>query len=124
MDQFAEIKELDGGVAYFKFLQGATGQTFQNIFTEFQNLVSKPNVTKMIVDVEMKDAWGKDIQEVWLQTGSAADAAGIKRWGVVTAETSKTMTISFLIKGGKERNRSYETYVGSSLDDVVAWIHS
>lgn len=124
MSELAESKTIDDNVAYFRFNSGATAETFQEIFPEFKAKVSDPKIDKMIVDVQMDDAWGKDIQSVWLQTGEVADQAGIKRWGVVTVEPSKKMTIQYLIKGGKERNRSYDTFVSDSLDEVRNWITS
>ncbi|NBB90361.1 MAG: hypothetical protein GVY23_04030 [Spirochaetes bacterium] len=124
MSDLTESKIMDGNIAYFKFNKGAGAEDFQQLFPDFQTKVQDPSVDKMIVDVQMDDAWNKSIQEIWLQTGKVADDAGIKRWGVVTAEPGKTMTINFLIKGGKERNRSYETYVSENLDDVLKWIRS
>lgn len=124
MSDLTESKIMDGSIAYFKFNKGAGAEDFQQLFPDFQAKVQDPKVDKMIVDVEMEDAWGKSIQDIWLQTGKVADDAGIKRWGVVTAESGKMMTINFLVKGGKERNRSYETYVSEDLDDVLKWIRS
>jgi hypothetical protein len=124
MSQFAESKIIDGKIAYFRFNKGAGPETFAEIFPDFQAKVNSPAVDRMIVDVQMGDAWGKDIQDTWLQTGKVADAAGITRWGVVTAEPSKRMTIEFLVKGGKERDRTYDAFVSDSLDDVLAWIRS
>ncbi len=124
MADATESKIMDGNIAYFRFNKGATAEDFQKIFPDFQAKVQDPKVDKMIVDVQMDDAWGRDIQDIWLQTGKAADDAGIKRWGVVTAEPSKEMTINYLIKGGKERNRSYSTHVSESLDNVLEWIRT
>lgn len=124
MSDLTESKIIDGNIAYFRFNKGAGPEDFQKIFPDFQAKVQDPNVDKMIVDAQMDDAWGRDIQEIWLQTGAAADAAGIKRWGVVTKEPTKKMTIEFLIKGGKERNRRYETSVSDSLDTILEWIRS
>ena len=124
MSDLTESKIMDGNIAYFKFNKGAGADDFQQLFPDFQAKVQDPSVDKMIVDVQMEDAWGKSIQDIWLQTGKVADDAGINRWGVVTAEPGKTMTINFLIKGGKERDRSYETYVSEDLDDVLKWIRS
>ena len=124
MSDLTESKIMDENIAYFKFNKGAGADDFQQLFPDFQAKVQDPSVDKMIVDVQMEDAWGKSIQDIWLQTGKVADDAGVKRWGVVTAESGKTMTINFLIKGGKERNRSYETYVSEDLDDVLKWIRS
>jgi uncharacterized protein YcnI len=122
MADMTESKIIDGNIAYFRFNKGATAEDFKTLFPDFQAKVQDPKVDKMIVDVQMDDAWGRSIQDIWLQTGQVADEAGIKRWAVVTAEPSKEMTINYLIKGGKERNRSYETHVSESLDKVLAWI--
>ena len=124
MSDLTESKIMDGNIAYFKFNKGAGPEDFQRIFPDFKAKVEDPKVDKMIVDVQMDDAWGKDVQETWLQTGATADQAGIKRWGVVTVEPSKKMTIQYLIKGGKERNRSYDTFVSQDLDEVLKWIRS
>lgn len=124
MSGLTESKIMDGNIAYFRFNKGAGPQDFQEIFPDFQAKVNDPNVDRMIVDVQMDDAWGRDVQDIWLQTGEVAEKAGIHRWGVVTAEPSKKMTIQFLIKGGKERNRSYETNVSDSLDEILQWIRS
>lgn len=124
MSDLTDSKIIDGNIAYFLFKKGAGPQDFQEIFPDFQAKVQDPKVDRMIVDVQMDDAWGKDIQQVWLQTGDVADQAGIKRWGVVTVEPSKKMTINHLIKGGRDRTRSYEGYVSDNLDDVLNWIKS
>ncbi len=122
MSEHAESKIIDGNIAYFLFKKEAGPDTFTEIFPDFQQKVADPKIDRMIVDVQMDNAWGKSIQELWLQTGKTANDAGIKRWGVVTAEPKKQMTIEFLIKGGKEGGRDYETYVAQSLDEVLEWI--
>lgn len=124
MSQFAESKIIDGKIAYFRFNKGAGPETFQETFPDFQAKVNSPAVDRMIVDVQMDDAWDKSIQDTWLQTGKVAADAGITRWGVVTAEPAKRMTIEFLIKGGKERNRPYDTFVSEDLDEVLEWIQA
>lgn len=124
MSERTESKIMEGNIAYFRFNKGAGPEDFQQIFPDFQAKVNDPNVDRMIVDVQMDDAWGRDVQDIWLQTGEVADKAGIRRWGVVTSEPSKKMTIQFLIKGGKERNRSYDTHVSDSLDEILQWVRS
>lgn len=124
MSDRMEHRTIDTDIAYFRFLKGAGATDFYTMFPEFQALVERPEIDKMVIDIQMNDAWGGEIQDIWLQTGEFAEGAGIKRWGVVTPESSKKMTIRHLIKGGRARNRAYETYVSDSLDEVLQWIRS
>lgn len=122
MNDIAEQRLIDGDIAYFKFSKGAKPEDFLRVFPSFKAMVSDPRVSRMIVDVQMDDVWGKDIQDVWLRTGAEAQAAGIRRWAVVTGDSTKQMTIRHLIRGGRERNRSYESHVAADLEEALAWI--
>ena len=122
MNDIAEKRLIDGDIAYFKFTKGAKPEDFRRVFPEFKAMVSDPRVSNMVVDVQMDDVWGKDIQDVWLRTGAEAQAAGIRRWAVVTGDSTKQMTIRHLIKGGRERDRTYESYVAADLDEALEWI--
>ena len=69
----------------------------------------------------MKNAWDEHIQNIWLQTGAVADQSGIVKWGIVTPEGNKGLTISYLVKGGKEGKRSYDHFISQSEDEVLEW---
>ncbi|MEX2444069.1 MAG: hypothetical protein WD492_10710 [Alkalispirochaeta sp.] len=46
MSDLAESKTFPGNVAHFRFNPGATAETFQEIFPEFQAKVSEPGIEK------------------------------------------------------------------------------
>ena len=77
MSHLAESKIFEGNIASFRFNPGATAETFDEILPDFQSKVTSPKVDRMIVDVQMTDAWGRSIQEIWLRTGEVAEAADI-----------------------------------------------
>jgi len=122
MNAISEKQLIDGTIAYFKFTKGAKPEDFLHVFPEFKEMVSAPEVDKMIVDVQADDVWGQEIQNVWIQTGVEAESAGIRRWAVITGDESKQMTIRHLIQGGRNRDRTYEWYVSDDYDDVLRWI--
>jgi methyl-accepting chemotaxis protein len=116
-----ESRVIEGSIAYWRFLPGATADSFRAAFDEFNELVHRPEITRLVVSVGMKDPWAESIQHLWLKTGEIADDAGIEKWGVVAPDMNKEMTINYLIQGGKEGSRGYETYVSSSEDEVIEW---
>jgi methyl-accepting chemotaxis protein len=116
-----ESAVINGNIAYWKFLPGATAQSFMDAFDEFNELVHRPEITRLVVAVEMKNPWEQSIQHLWIKTGEIADQVGIKKWGVVPPDMNKEMTVKHLIRGGKDGHRSYETYVSSSEDEVIEW---
>jgi len=119
-----QSRVLDGHIACWEFFETADADSFKAAFDEFYELIHRDHIDALVVDVKMKDAWGKDIQELWLKTGELADEAGIKRWGVVTPNLSKKITIRHLVKGGKEGNRSYAYLISDSLDEILTWIRA
>jgi ABC-type transporter Mla subunit MlaD len=116
-----ESRVINGNVAYWRFLSGATAESFTAAFEEFNELVHRPEITRLVVSVGMKNPWAESIQDIWIKTGEIADQAGIEKWGVVAPDMNKEMTINYLIQGGKDGTRSYETYVSSSEDAVIEW---
>jgi len=117
-----ESKIIGGKVAYWKFKENAVEKSFLQAFDEFQTMVEKNSITRLVVAVEMHDPWGKQIQDIWIKTGEIADKAGIKKWGIyVPEENFKKPTIRFLVNGGGRGTRSYEHFISSDERDVINW---
>lgn len=115
-------KTIDGNIAYWKFLKNATAESFKDAFEEFLALVSMKHINRLIVAVEMNDAWEPKIKDLWIKTGEVANQNGIKKWGVVTESHIKKLSVSFLMKGANQATRDYEHYVSDSEEDVLDWI--
>lgn len=118
-----ESKILFGNTTYWKFYRDSTPQTFMNAFEEFKSTVELPHINRLIVDVEMGNAWDKATQDLWIQTGKLADASGIKKWGVRTIDILKRPTINYLIKGAGEP-RNYECKVSQDLNEIYEWVQT
>jgi len=116
-----ESRIIDTKVAYWKFKEKATPQTFQEAFAEFNKMVHRPEVTSLVVCVEMENAWGREIQDIWLKTGEVADLAGITKWGIISPTLYKKYVIRFLVKGGKEGNRRYQYLISDNEEKVITW---
>ncbi|OLS23607.1 MAG: hypothetical protein HeimC3_08600 [Candidatus Heimdallarchaeota archaeon LC_3] len=108
-------------IAYWKFKENSTPQTFQDAFVEFNESVHKPEVSRLVVNVEMKNAWNQEVQSLWLKTGELADEAGIEKWGIVTPNATKKLTIQYLIKGGRNGSRKYSHLISTSESEVIDW---
>ncbi|MEM9327117.1 MAG: hypothetical protein AAGA85_15725 [Bacteroidota bacterium] len=119
-----ESKVIDQRIAYWKFKEEATGQTFASAFNEFLGMVGQPAITNLLVNVEMKNAWNRSIQDIWLKTGEVADHHGITKWAVVTSETGKELTIRYLIKGGAGGKRRYAQMVTDDEAEAIDWLLS
>ena len=109
-------------VAYWKFKKGATAHSFMHAFEEFKRSVTKPNITSLVVSVEMDDPWGETIQDLWIKTGEIADYSGIRKWGIYVPETNfKKATIRFLVTGAGKGTRRYQHFISSNEREVVTW---
>lgn len=117
-------KIIDGTISYWKFLETATPKTFMDAYEIFKAQVNRSTVKGLMVVVEMQDAWSRDVQHIWIQTGDVAERCGIERWGVVSSSTQKLLTIRRLVSGAGERNRAYDYMVSPSEDEVLAWLRS
>lgn len=119
-----ESRIIEGQIAYWKFKSAASVQTFMDAFMEFQEMIAKPSINSLLVNVEMENAWGKEIQEIWLKTGDVLEEQNILKWAVVSSETSKELTIKYLVKGGKEGKRKYDSFVTPNEDKAIGWLLS
>lgn len=122
MEQQYESKIIDDHIAYWKFKIDATPTTFAEAFDEFNTMVRSPKISKLMVNVEMKNAWGRDIQEIWLKAGEIADTSGITKWTVVSQEKSKQLTIRHLVKGGGAK-RQYSYYITDNESSGFDWLN-
>ena len=121
-DNQYESKVIDQQIAYWKFKENASSETFTQAFNEFVNMVQQPSITNLLVNVEMKDAWNRSIQDIWLKTGEIADQHGIMKWAVVTPETGKELTIRHLIRGGGRGERQYAQMVTTDESEAIGWL--
>lgn len=122
MSKGYESKIIDGNISYWKFLEDASQESFAEAFVDFNKVIRQPEITGLIVVVEMKDPMGAMVQDLWLQTGTIADEAGIKKWGIVAPDDWKKIVLDYLARGGKDGQRSYEYFISSSEDEVIAWM--
>ena len=119
-----ESRIIDNKIAYWKFKESSTPETFQKAFEEFNEMVHSPQVTRLVVCVEMKNAWGMDIQDIWLKTGEIADMAGIKKWGIISPSLIKKYVIRFLVKGGKDGTRKYQYLISDNEEEIKSHINN
>ncbi len=118
-----ESKVINNSIAYWKFLKDASVETFMSAFTEFSVMITNPRITSLLVNVEMENAWGKDIQEIWIRTGDILDQSWVSKWAVVTKESSKELTIKYLIRGGGTK-RKYDHFVSKTEEEAINWLRS
>ncbi len=123
-NQHYESKVIQDKIAYWKFLKDATAETFMNAFVEFNSMITNPNINFLLVNVEMENAWGKEIQDLWIKTGNVLDQNSVAKWAVVTQEFSKELTIKHLIKGGGTATRSYDHLVAKTEEEAINWLLS
>ena len=75
-----ESKLVEGKVAYFKFLKGNEISSYHQGLQEFMDMVINNPVTALAVVVEDDDAmFGKEMQEIWLNTGIFAEENKVKK---------------------------------------------
>lgn len=116
-----DSRVISGVLAFWRFKQGANEQSFMAAFEEFIEMVNRPNITRLVVSVEMDDPWSRDIQHLWLKTGEIGDQAGLSKWGIYVPEHNcKRPTIRYLVSGAGN-HRSYEYFIGSDEKEVVDW---
>lgn len=120
--KFYESKIVKNHIAYWKFLPGSTPETFIDAFKEFHVMITNPNISSLLVNVQMDNAWGQEIQDIWIKTGDALDQTSIKKWAVVTQEVAKELTIKHLIKGAGKVKRNYGHFVGKSESEALRWL--
>ncbi|MEP1096734.1 MAG: hypothetical protein ABJG78_16575 [Cyclobacteriaceae bacterium] len=120
--KFYESKIVKNQIAYWKFLKGSTPETFMDAFEEFNTMITNPKISSLLVNVEMDNAWGREIQDIWIKTGDVLDQTNIKKWAVVTKEVAKELTIKHLIKGAGKVTRSYDHFVGKSENEAIKWL--
>ena len=114
---------LDGHIAQWGFTEAATVETFENAFEEFNEVIRRPEIDRLLVKVHESDtSWGKDIQDIWLSTSVILDEVGIEKWGVVAPKDIKRLLIQFLVAGGRERELHYEYFVSHSEDEILNWL--
>lgn len=104
--------------------------------------VKEHNVTSLIVDVKnpksaiMPDSleyyvktgekllFDSGIKRIWRTTGELITKHGIKKWGVVTPDsTIRKMTLRRVISLGGKENRSYDILLSESESEILDWIH-
>jgi len=120
--KFYESKIVKNQIAYWKFLKGSTLETFMDAFEQFHKMINDPNISLLLVNVEMDNAWGREIQEIWIKTGDVLDQTNIRKWAVVTKEVAKELTIKHLIKGAGKVTRNYDHFVGKSESEAIRWL--
>ena len=117
-----ESKQVEGKIAYFKFLKGNPISSYHQGLDEFMTMVTNNPVTALMVVVEDDDAmFSKEMQDIWLNTGVFAEQNDIQKWGVVVPSMAKELTIQYLIEGGEEV-RMYDTMIfHNDEDSCLAW---
>ena len=114
---------IDGCISHWTFGPSSTPETFSAAFAEFVDTVARPEITDLIVEMNTSDPAGKDVLDLWLETGRLAELHGIRKWGVVFPEQPlvKRMAIMYQVKGGDERNRSYLCRDAGDADTILEW---
>jgi len=112
-----------GQIAYFNFPESSGQESFAVGLEELKKMIQNPSVKYLLVNVSINSAWNKEGQQVWVDTGVLAEEVGIKKWGVVSNEKAKQITIKYLINGAGGK-RKYETLVTDNEKECLEWMNN
>ena len=121
-----ESKIIDEKIAYWKFFEHAAIDSYSDAYTEFEEMVRRPEITKLMVVVDQSDAWDEAIHSLWIKTGEAAEENNISKWGIVTPSSFiREMTIKRLVGGGSfNKIRKYQYFVSQKEGEVLDWLRA
>ncbi|MDN5202218.1 hypothetical protein QQ008_12610 [Fulvivirgaceae bacterium BMA10] len=123
--QSHEMKIVNGDILYFRFIKGNKVEAYSVGLQQCKDNMVKPEVTKIVVVVEDEDTmFSSDMQDIWLMTGELADANGLDKWGVVVPSLEKEITIRYLVNGGKDGVRNYDSFISDDETEVMEWAAS
>ncbi len=115
------IRTRNGQIAYFKFSQESNKDCFSGGLMELRDWIKNVKIKFLIINMEAINAWNEEDQQVWIETGALIDQAGITKWGVVSTDLTKHLTIKNLIKGAGSP-RAYDILVSTEEDVCLGWI--
>ena len=123
MTKTYESQVIDDRITYWKFSASATAESFMSAFEEFNEVVHRPGITRLMVVMGMEEPAGRQILDLWLETGRIADGAGIEKWGVVVPaeQAIKRMAIEHMVRGGDQRDRRYQVFFADNESEVLQW---
>lgn len=116
-----EHKVIDSSIGYFRFFENATAEEFQAGLNDLMKIVAYPEIEYLVVVNDQKTTWNDEAEVVWRTTGELLNKNNIKKWGVVTPESSiRKMTLKRVISlGGK---RSYDILLSENEDEILNWV--
>lgn len=108
--------ELDDGVMVWEFLPGMELSAFKkDAYPVFEELLESHDITAMVTVVKLDDPFNSEVFEIWEQSASRADEAGIQRWGVV-ADGIKAISLR-----GKIETGNLETLTTEERTAAAEW---
>ncbi len=108
--------ELENGVMVWEFLPGMELSAFEDeAYPIYEDLLTSHDVDGMVTVVEIEDAFGPDIFEIWEKSARRAETAGIKRWAVV-ADGIKAISLR-----GKVDTGGMETHTTEDRKEAIDW---
>jgi hypothetical protein len=108
--------DVDERVMIWEFRPGMELSAFrEDAYPVFEDLLERHDVVGMVTVVELDDAFGSDVFEVWEKSAKRAEAAGIRRWGVV-ADGIKSLSLR-----GKVDTGGLDTMTTEDRAEAVEW---
>jgi len=108
--------EITDDVMVWEFLPGMELQAFRDdAYPVFENRLEAHDIDAMVTVVKLDDAFNASVFEVWEQSATRAESAGIDRWAVV-ADGIKAVSLR-----GKVKTGSLETLTTEDRAEAIEW---
>jgi hypothetical protein len=108
--------EVENGLMVWEFLPGMDLSAFRDdAYPVFENFLETHDVDAMVTVVKLEDPFNEAVFEVWEQSATRAEQAGIERWAVV-ADGIKAISLR-----GKVETGDLDTLTTEDRSAAIEW---